>query len=30
MDWTSILALVVTIGLAVYLAAALLIPEKLS
>ena len=30
MDWTSILALVVTAGLAVYLTIALLKPEKFS
>lgn len=28
MDWTTILALVVTAGLVLYLAAALLYPEK--
>lgn len=30
MDWTTGLALVLTIGLTAYLAAALLFPEKLS
>ncbi len=30
MDWTMILSLVVTVGLAVYLAVALLKPEKFS
>ena len=30
MDWTTILALVATVGLAIYLTAALLAPEKFS
>ncbi len=30
MDWTTILALVLAVALAIYLAAALLAPEKLS